>query len=1279
LALGFKEFVEQKDKIMANFWVDPVRFLSELLLWFSFVLVCIKVVFKDVNNFFTYLKQLSDHSSKEMNKELQNRDSSDDGVKIDTFGNYGYPLVLQDSRPRRGTSLLDYDHEQHEMNRKMSVENLYTHKGSEPYKLFGKLVDDKHRWMEESLDSNLMKKWMSAQNKCANKLIRTRSGGIPPLMHSLRDKILEAHQLDEIDTIFQRGEHFFYYRRLRYSTKRPNILQLYMTKKLNADCFSTSRQASGICHTFKGTTNNGKSASNILLEASEEEMTIHATWICNDGAKLAYAYSSPGSKNKDWVTIGIRDTLTGEDYREVLSEYCHVANLSLTWHSKDTGFFYSCMTEGPSLTGGISATAQHRVCFHRLGSEQSEDLVVCDSLLVELGDKKIPAERTIGSEAARGKAPGSPSTAPFPTNNITRREFFYPRMSHCSSYLLIDVCEEEVSDILCMKGPKKMRLGDRSNKFFFLDATNFDGEHSSSLGSVVKLIDGRGGDFTWEYITNVEVDFFMRTNYGADHFRVVRITVPAIDHIESQAAKPDSEQRLQFMLQACWHTALEWIPETADGSYLERSGVAAQTVLVLKYIRGSASHDLVLYDLTQSLDDSSRRPCAELPNPPYGIIEGPYCNFYSNSIFYRSSSFSDPGSIWRANITRSSITHTVEVGFEPIYFGAIPNVNTYQFETRQEVCTCSTDESFAGFHFNSTNNRDSSTTTLPRISGHTRNSEGKDEVPYFMVHTKDSIEEKTVVVQDKVTGTSINTIQAATPKNCILYVYGSFGVSLVPVFSLPLLLYIKHFDAILCVVQARGGGELGKGWQAKGQGVFKQNTVADVISVASDLVEKGFTTKDMLSLMSGSFGSAIAAACLNQRPDLFAAAVMEDGIFDLLRYDSLTPSVQWFEQTASMREMKKTTKRNNSKGSKAKNGSDDDSEDDDDDGSEDEEDEENKTLWIEEFGSASASEEECDRLYQLSPLHNVRMPSQEQKEVSLKEGRTLTFPAVLCIASSKSRVPPLHSFKYVSELQSTWGSRVESGPIMLHIDEHQEDEEDEDEDTDSGSDSDSESEVGTGKNMHADGKSNNHSHAQGEHHEIHEHLSRASVGLYFIASRTGAVFREDFATVGESGRMEAGFSSDDFGEDSEEASEDDDVADMEDTSHRQSIVIDDDDDDDEDDDDDGRDSRTSFYDHRTSTRYSQPSGDGREKSTSRISQAGSALKGMGQKLRSSIASGGSSIRSSISQAISTTGGYLSTKDKTGTTGSGASGNGGISADNTQTSSMQPNLYSNQRR
>ena len=72
----------------------------------------------------------------------------------------------------------------------------------------------------------------------------------------------------------------------------------------------------------------------------------------------------------------MRDIVSGEDYEDTLTLNCHRASTAVTWHNKRTGFFYSCFDSGGSGMGGVPVTARHRVCFHRLNTAQSEDLVI---------------------------------------------------------------------------------------------------------------------------------------------------------------------------------------------------------------------------------------------------------------------------------------------------------------------------------------------------------------------------------------------------------------------------------------------------------------------------------------------------------------------------------------------------------------------------------------------------------------------------------------------------------------------------------------------------------------------------------------------------------------------------------------------------------------------------------------------------------------------------------------------------------------------------------------
>jgi oligopeptidase B len=62
----------------------------------------------------------------------------------------------------------------------------------------------------------------------------------------------------------------------------------------------------------------------------------------------------------------------------------------------------------------------------------------------------------------------------------------------------------------------------------------------------------------------------------------------------------------------------------------------------------------------------------------------------------------------------------------------------------------------------------------------------------------------------------------------------------------------------------------------------KKNTFSDFIACAEYLIEKGYTSESRLVITGGSAGGLLIGAVLNQRPDLFAAAVLDVPFLDVL-------------------------------------------------------------------------------------------------------------------------------------------------------------------------------------------------------------------------------------------------------------------------------------------------------------------------------------------------------------------------------------------------------------
>jgi oligopeptidase B len=119
----------------------------------------------------------------------------------------------------------------------------------------------------------------------------------------------------------------------------------------------------------------------------------------------------------------------------------------------------------------------------------------------------------------------------------------------------------------------------------------------------------------------------------------------------------------------------------------------------------------------------------------------------------------------------------------------------------------------------------------------------------------------------------------ATP--LYLYGYGAYGESLDPWFSHARLSLLDRGVAF-AIAHVRGGGELGEAWYRNGKQEHKQNTFDDFIACAEHLIAGGQTTAQQLVISGGSAGGLLIGAVLNQRPELFKAAIAEVPFVDVL-------------------------------------------------------------------------------------------------------------------------------------------------------------------------------------------------------------------------------------------------------------------------------------------------------------------------------------------------------------------------------------------------------------
>jgi oligopeptidase B len=114
-----------------------------------------------------------------------------------------------------------------------------------------------------------------------------------------------------------------------------------------------------------------------------------------------------------------------------------------------------------------------------------------------------------------------------------------------------------------------------------------------------------------------------------------------------------------------------------------------------------------------------------------------------------------------------------------------------------------------------------------------------------------------------------------------LYGYGSYGISVPPTFRNSAISLVNR-GVVYAIAHIRGGDDLGHDWYEAAKFLNKKRTFNDFLACAEFLIQENYTTKGNIIIAGGSAGGMLIGNVINQKPELFKAAIAHVPFVDVL-------------------------------------------------------------------------------------------------------------------------------------------------------------------------------------------------------------------------------------------------------------------------------------------------------------------------------------------------------------------------------------------------------------